>query len=77
MIESLHKLTTPSLRDFAALCRQGAQRPTAAALQQLAGRDLGHEIDREIQALINAGWRVQQLSGVVEAIMHADRKSVV
>jgi phosphatidylserine/phosphatidylglycerophosphate/cardiolipin synthase-like enzyme len=77
MFESLHRLTTAGLRDFAGLCRQrpGSQAPSMHALQQLAGTELGDQIGQQVRTLIDCGWRAEQLADLAETIAQARHNS--
>jgi len=73
MFEAFHKLAPTGLRDLAAMCRQcpGHQPLPTHALQQLAGTELGDELAQGVCALLQHGWRAEQVADVAEAIAEA------
>lgn len=71
MFDPFYRLTTASLRDIAALCRQahGNSPPATHVLQQLAGQELGDELARCLRSLVELGWQPTQIAAITEAII--------
>lgn len=77
MFEVLHRLTTASLRDFAALCRQrpGTNQPSTNSLNQLVGNELGLQLAQCIRGLLDQGWRTEQVAAVADVLADERRDS--
>lgn len=71
MFDPFHRLTTASLRDIAALCRQahGNSPPATHVLQQLAGSELGDDLARCLRSLTDQGWQLGQIAAIAEMII--------
>ncbi len=70
MFRAFHKLTTAGLRELASLCEQrtGAPPPPTHVLQQIAGLELGDELESCLRALMDHGWRTEQLAAVARVL---------
>jgi phosphatidylserine/phosphatidylglycerophosphate/cardiolipin synthase-like enzyme len=70
MFEVLHRLTTASLRDFAALCRQrpGTNPPSNNSLNQLVGTEQGLQLAECVRDLLDQGWRTEQVAVVADVL---------
>jgi len=73
MFDTLHRLTTPGLRDFAVLCRQrpGTEPPPAHVLQQLVGAELGDLLGQELHRALQQGWCSEHVADVADEIARA------
>ncbi len=73
MFEAFHNLTTTGLRHLAAMCRQRSEAcpPTTHALQQLAGNELGEQLAQSLHALLQQGWRTEQVASIADVIAEA------
>ena len=70
MIEALHKLTTPALRELGASFRSGAMAKGVSAhmVQQIAGASLAGELTQGLAQLIDTGWSPSQIGTLAESI---------
>jgi phosphatidylserine/phosphatidylglycerophosphate/cardiolipin synthase-like enzyme len=77
MFDPFHRLTTATLRDVAALCRQahGPSPPATHVLQQLAGSELGDELARCLRNLADQGWQLGQIAATADTIIQTRERT--